>query len=160
MAFGETINLGVLHHFCVLHLEKIDSTEILRMDSQIGSTAPLHCSALGKAMVAFLPGAERDRILSQLELTPMGPNCITVRKDLEQELKTIQDQGFAIDDEELVPGLRCVAAPVFDHTGLARYAISVSGPAMRMTDDRMDSARKHVINVCKKLSMQLKNLEM
>ena len=76
-AFGETINLGVRDGYNIFHLEKIDSKEILRVDSPIGSSAPVYCSALGKTIVAFLDPDELASLLSAVEFTPMGPNCIS-----------------------------------------------------------------------------------
>ncbi|MEA1966837.1 MAG: IclR family transcriptional regulator [Thermodesulfobacteriota bacterium] len=157
-AFGETINLGVRDGFNILHLEKIDSTEILRMDSPIGSTAPVYCSALGKAITAFMPGGLLASFLSEIKITPHGPNCVSSAKELETELAKVKNQGFAMDDEELASGLRCVAAPVFDHAGAVRYSISVSGPAMRLTKERVQQIQKKLKNSCHELSKQLKQL--
>ncbi|UCF91812.1 MAG: IclR family transcriptional regulator [Desulfobacterales bacterium] len=154
LAFRETINLGFRDGLEILHLDKIESLEILRMDSPVGSRAPAYCTALGKASLAFLPQNELDVLLNGVKLKPHGPNTITSKKKLRQELERIRNQGYAIDDEELAFGLRCVAAPIFDHTGLPRYSISVAGPAMRLTEKRMQQIQKAVKKVCGKLSQR------
>jgi DNA-binding IclR family transcriptional regulator len=74
---------------------------------------------------------------------------------LKQELEKIRNQGYAVDDEELAYGLRCVAAPIFDHTGLPRYSISVAGPAMRFTEKRMQQIQQTVRKVCRELSRRM-----
>ncbi len=157
-AFGETINLGVRDGHNIFHLEKIDSKEILRVDSPIGSSAPVYCSALGKTIIAFMDPEELDSLLSTVEFKPMGPNCISSVDELKKELEKVREQGFAVDDEELVSGLRCIAAPVFDKTGAVPYAISVSGPTMRMTKERVDEVQENLKKSCHELSRQLGQL--
>lgn len=155
LAFNETINLGLLDDQQILHVDKIDSKEILRMDSVIGSRAPAYCTALGKAILSFLPARELEDYLKSAKLKPHGPNTITSRKQLRMELEKIRALGYAVDDEELAPGLRCMGAPLFDHTGRVRYAISVSGPAMRMSAERLETIHPVLRDVCRRLSQSL-----
>ena len=154
-ASKETVNLGVLDGVDVLHIDKIDSLEILRMDSPIGSRAPVYCTALGKAILAYLPKDEFEKLLAKIKLKPSGPNTITTRKQFRSELEGIRACGYAVDNQELTRGLRCVAAPIFDHTGRPRYAISVSGPAERMTIARTEILQVQVRDVCKKISRRM-----
>jgi DNA-binding IclR family transcriptional regulator len=156
-AFKETINLGYLDGSEVLHIDKIDSLEVLRMDSPLGSRAPVYCTALGKAILAFLPDSEKNRILETIKLKPQGPKTITSRAALEKELAKIRINGYAVDNEELSKGLRCVAAPIFDHTGLSRFAISVAGPISRVTSARVKEIQKKVRRVCRAISESLGN---
>jgi len=154
-AFNETVNLGYFDGQDILHLDKIDSKEVLRMDSELGSRAPAYCTALGKALLAYLPVEQREKYLQKQRLSPHGPNTITSRKLLQREISRIRDLGYAVDNEELAPGLRCVAAPVFDHTGRARYAVSVSGPAVRMTFERIEQIQTQLASICDKISARL-----
>ena len=156
-AFKETINLGYLDGSKVLHIDKIDSPEVLRMDSLLGSRAPAYCTALGKSILAFLPDAERDRILDTIELKPRGPKTITSKKALQKELAKIRHKGYAVDNEELSKGLRCVAAPIFDHTGMSCFSISVAGPVSRETRSRVKEIQKQVRRVCRTLSQEFGN---
>jgi DNA-binding IclR family transcriptional regulator len=94
-------------------------------------------------------------ILNGVKLKSYGPNTITSKKKLRHELEKIRNQGYAIDNEELAYGLRCVAAPIFDHTGLPRYSISVAGPAMRLTEKRTQQIQKTIKKVCDELSKRL-----
>jgi DNA-binding IclR family transcriptional regulator len=157
LAFRETVNLGHFDGKGILHVDKIDSLEILRMDSPIGSRAPAYCTALGKAVLAFLPREEFERFLSRTTLKPHGPNTITTKKLFRLAVEDIRHRGYAVDDEELSAGLRCVAAPVFDHTGRAAYAISASGPSLRMTPKRIEDIHPLVQKICRQLSQQLGN---
>ncbi len=87
-----------------------------------------YCTALVKTILAFLPSAEIDAYITTTRLNRNGPNTITSKKDLLKELNGIRNTGTAVNDEEAAIGLRCVAAPIFDHTGRPVYSISVSGP--------------------------------
>ena len=155
LAFKETVNLGHFDGKNILHLDKIDSTEILRMDSPIGSHAPAYCTALGKAILAHQSPERLTAYLTRVKLKAHGPNTITAKKQLRRVLEAIRADGFAVDDEELSAGLRCVAAPVFDHRGDAVYAISLSGPAQRMGAERIQQMHPRVRAVCRQLSQKL-----
>jgi IclR family acetate operon transcriptional repressor len=88
-------------------------------------------------------------------LKDYGPNTITSKKALRKELKKIHEQGYAIDDEELAAGLRCVAAPIFDHTGVVKFAMSISCPAMRLPMDRVEDIQLKIKEACQQLSARL-----
>lgn len=154
-SFNETVNLGYIDGRDILHVDKIDSREILRIDSPLGSRAPAYCTALGKVLLAFLPQEELDAFLAGVKLKPQGPNTITSRKKLLEELKIIRQQHVAVDNEELSAGLRCVASPIFDHTGRANYAISISGPLVRHTFERIAQIQISVREVCGEISEKL-----
>ena len=157
MAFNETVNLGYFDGWDIFHLDKIDSKEILRMDSSLGSRAPAYCTALGKAVLAFLPSDELSDYLARTKLQTHTQNTITSKKRLRKELEEIRRNGFSRDHEELAYGLRCVAAPVFDHSDRPCYAISLSGPSMRMTEDRVEAMQGRIQQVCKRLSEKLRS---
>jgi len=153
--FRETINLGYLSGLEILHLDKIDGVEILRMDTPMGDSAPAYCTALGKAILSQMSDEELNNYFSHVQLKPHGPNTILTKKQLLQDLKDTRNRGYAVDNEELSPGLHCVAAPVFDHTTRARYAISISGPTSRMTMERIDEMQEELRRICAKLSSSM-----
>lgn len=155
-AFNETVNLGIWKEQRVFHLDKIDSPEILRIDTPLGSWAPAYCTALGKAVLAYLPQDELETYLKTVRLVPHSSGTITSKKKLRQELIKVLQQGYAVDDEELSSGLRCVAAPVFDHTGHVRYSLSVSAPSSRMPLERIEKVQQKIRDVCRRLSAQLR----
>ena len=155
LAFGETVNLGHWNGKAIAHLDKINSTEILRLDVGMGAVTPAYCTGLGKAVLAFLPESEFNAYLASTELATISPKTITDPVRLKAELAQIRQRGYALDDEELSLGLRCVAAPVFDYTGKPSYAISVSGPTPRMTDHKIDQIQTMLLALCRKISCQI-----
>jgi DNA-binding IclR family transcriptional regulator len=153
--YHETVNFGCLDGPDVIHIEKIDSKEILRIDTPLGSRAPAYSTALGKAILAFLPKEDLEKYLETTELKPCTPNTITTREGLEAELDRVRLQGVAVDNEELAPGLRCVGAPILDRHGYPNHAISVSGVTLRMHPERIKEIKRGVHSVCTALSSKL-----
>lgn len=155
VAFKETVNLGFWDGKDILHLDKIDSLEILRIDAPLGSKTPAYCTALGKAILAHLSTQELNAYLSHARLVPHGPNTIVSKKRFREDLKKTRQQGYALDDEELAEGLRCIAAPIFDYTGQSRYALSISSPTMRLPLEKVDEVQLKIKAVCRRLSVSL-----
>jgi DNA-binding IclR family transcriptional regulator len=155
LAFGETVNLGHWDGSAIAHIDKINSKEVLRLDVGTGATAPAYCTGLGKAILAFLPDDELNDYLRNTRLVEMSPNTITDRAQLASAIEKIRQRGYAIDDEELSLGLRCVAAPVFDYTGRPNYALSVSGPTQRMTEEKIDAIQRQLVPLCRKISRRI-----
>jgi DNA-binding IclR family transcriptional regulator len=155
IAFGETVNLGHWDGRVIVYLDKIDSSEILRMDSGLGAVAPAYCTGLGKAILAFLPPEEITAYLRGVQLQSMTPHTITSVEALREELTRTRARGFAVDNEELCLGLRCVSAPVFDYAGRSSFALSVSGPTQRMSESRIASMTVEIKNVCRRLSEKI-----
>ena len=153
--FNENINLGYWDNNEIVHLDKIDSTEILRIDPGIGSRVPAYCTGLGKAILPFRPDEELNSFLESVPLRAMTPNTITSKEELIRELETIRKQGFAVDREELSIGLRCVASPVFDYTNYPSYSVSIAGPSSRMTKEKITAIKEELKRVCRELSKNL-----
>jgi DNA-binding IclR family transcriptional regulator len=152
---NETINLGIWNGSDILHLDKVESTEILKIDSSIWSTAPAYCTSLGKAILANLTKEELNDYLKRTRLVSHSPNTIVSRKKLREELKKTFERGFAVDNEEYVLGLRCIAAPVFNHTGRVKYAMSVTYPAMRKPQGGVENIGSKIKDICRRLSVRL-----
>jgi DNA-binding IclR family transcriptional regulator len=155
LAFGETVNLGHLDGSAIVHLDKINSTEILRLDVGMGAAAPAYCTALGKAILAFLPDRDLDAYLGTVPLVSMSPKTIVAPENLKADIAKIKRRGYAVDNEELCLGLRCVAAPIFDYTGRPNYALSVSGPTQRMTKKKINAIQSKLVPLCRQLSRQI-----
>ncbi|TET84544.1 MAG: IclR family transcriptional regulator [Anaerolineales bacterium] len=153
--YNETVNFACLDGTEIIHIEKVDSKEILRIDLPLGSRAPAYCTALGKAILAFLPQEELDKYLEAVELKPRTSNTITSKEKLKAELERVREQAVAIDNEEFAIGHRCVGAPILDRLGYPQYAISVSGVAMRMPQERVEEIKEGIRSVCAKLSSNL-----
>jgi IclR family transcriptional regulator, KDG regulon repressor len=132
LRFGETINLGVLEDNQVTYIDVLQSPSALRIAAVPGERNPVHCTALGKAMLAFLPESEVDRILENGPLIRRTPKTITQKRHLLEHLASVRERAVALDMEENVSGVICVGAPIFDQKGSVVAGISVSGPATRM----------------------------
>lgn len=134
---GESVHLGVLEDTEVLYVDKVESVSAARMYSVVGTRNPLHSTSLGKAILAFLPESERDMLLGRIAYTERTPNTITNRAQLEKHLEEIRLLGYAVDDVENEEGIRCVGVPILGNAGLPIAAISVSGPVIRVTRERV-----------------------
>ena len=132
---GETIHLAVPSGAEVVYIAKVESTHALGMFSHIGARLPMHCTALGKAILAFSKAEQLQLVLSQ-PLIRRTPHSITSPDALKAELDLIHARGFAIDNEENELGIRCVGAPIIDYTATPIAAISISAPRDRMAPER------------------------
>jgi IclR family transcriptional regulator, acetate operon repressor len=135
-ATGETINLGVSSNGLVEQIAQVDSTYLIGGTNWIGMSVPLHCSALGKVLLAY--GAAQPGPLDKLERRTA--KTITTEAALRAELAGVRARGYAVTDEELEPGLVAVAAPIYGYDGNVVAALSVSGPASRMARDALAAA--------------------
>ncbi len=151
----ETINLGYWENNEILHIDKINSTEILRMDQPIGDRGPAYATALGKAILAALPEPELQKYMAGVCFEPKTPKTISCRADLLKELEVIRLKGYAVDDEELCLGLRCVSSPVFNHNDFPGYAVSISGPTIRMTLKQIGQLGEDIRRVANNFSKAL-----
>jgi IclR family acetate operon transcriptional repressor len=131
--YRETVNLGIKDGDQVVYLDRTESTQLVRADLAIGTRIPIHCTALGKAILAFRPEAEQAAFCAGDTLPAYTARSITSPQQFSRQLADIRRKGMALDDEELYAGLRCVAAPVVDHTGFAAYALSLAGPSSRLS---------------------------
>ncbi len=134
---GETAHLGRISGTDVVYIEKVESSQAVRMYSRVGDTMPAYSTGIGKAILAFLDDDELESHLPDV-LARRAANTITDRDDLRAELRRTRQRGFSIDDVENEDGIRCTGAPVFDHVGRIQAAISVAGPASRMTRQRLE----------------------
>jgi DNA-binding IclR family transcriptional regulator len=132
---GETVHLGVLDGSDVVYIEKVESSHAVRMFSQIGRTMPAYSTGVGKAILAYLPHDQLEWALPK-RLEARTRATITDRKELLEHLAGVRRRGYSTDEVENEEGIRCVGAPIFDHTGAVCAGISVAGPANRVTPDR------------------------
>jgi DNA-binding IclR family transcriptional regulator len=132
--FQETVNLALLDGGQILYVERIESQRSLRTATAIGFRAPLHCTALGKSILAHSPSLQAGIQENPGSLEKLTENTITDPETLLAELEGVEERGFALDREEQMIGVRCVAAPVFDSQGRPCAAISLSGPAQRISE--------------------------
>jgi len=151
----ETVNLAVLDQNTVLYIEVMESHHEFRLSSRVGTRRPLHATALGKALAAFLPDDARDSILSTISFQPSTQKTIMNMVQFRRELQKIQRQGYALDDEEAVLGARCVSAPVLDSRGEAVGAVSVSGPVTRLSLNQVATLADAVTSAARSISVAM-----
>lgn len=159
---NETANLAILDGTEILYIGKEESPQtaenrsFVQLRSSIGTRLTVHCSAMGKTLLAYLPLEECLKIINQIiPLKPYTRSTITNPDTLLHELERIRQHGYAIDDREVDEGTRCVAAPVFSNTGRIVASMSIAGPAYRLTLDHLHQLSKEVIRVTQRLSSQL-----
>lgn len=153
--YGDTVNLGVLERDQVLYLEIIEGTHSLRMNETVGSTAPIHATAIGKAILADMPVEQRDQWLDRQPLAPITPNTITDRELLLKELEKVKKQGYAVDNEESVQGARCIGAAILSAPGRVEGAISISGAIHRYPDDKLPAVAADVMQAAAQISRKM-----
>jgi DNA-binding IclR family transcriptional regulator len=135
---GELSNLLVEEHGKGVYLCRAKGSQAVRLDTYAGMRVHLHCTALGKAILAYLPEERVREIVDTHGLPSRTETTITDEDALRDELDSIRERGYAYDEEERLAGLRCVAAPIKNLEGNALGAISVSGPTSRMKGPRFD----------------------
>jgi IclR family KDG regulon transcriptional repressor len=151
----ETVHLCGLDAGEVLYLDKIEPSRSVRMASRIGRRNPVHCTSVGKAMMAYLPDQEQDAILRKHGLRRLTAKTITTPAELKAELRTIRERGYALDNEENEEGVRCIGAAVLDHTGHPVAAISVSAPSFRLPLEKVPVVAESVCRASRAFSEEL-----
>lgn len=157
---GETSYLAVLDGLDVLSLDRCDGAHSQRSAAILGQRKPVYCTSQGKAILSALGPEERDGIVRDLALKALTPHTITTRRRLQAELSIVASRGYAVDDEEIVLGVRCVGAPIVDPQGQVRGAISVAGPAYRLTRARLDLLGPEVAEAARRIGAQLQSSPM
>jgi len=141
----ETASVGVLDNGEVLYIAIAHGQRELGIQWQPGTRHPAHATALGKAMLAHLPWPEVTAILARRPLVRLTPRTFTDPAALRSELAAIAARGYAVDDEERLPGVFCIGAPIRDHNGSVVAAISISGPAFRIAERGPDELARLVV---------------
>ncbi|MCM3569253.1 IclR family transcriptional regulator [Neobacillus mesonae] len=152
---NEVIHLVVFDRGEVVYIEKLEGNETLRMHSKVGKRAPMHCTSVGKAIMSHLPTSVVLEILERKGMPKHTDKTITDQDSLLKELMKVKQKGYALDMEENEYGIRCIAAPIFDHAGNVCASISISGPAFRMTDERLGLLSHKMIEVGNRISLRL-----
>jgi len=153
--FNETVHLGVLDKGRVVSIEREESDKSLCSHIEIGKRTPLHCTAVGKAIMAYLSEDEINLIIRKKGLEKFTENTITTKKDLEKEFIKIRKQGYSVDNMEHEEGVRCVASPIRDYTGKVIASMSVSGPAFRINENNISNIAKKVKEYCDCISEEM-----
>lgn len=151
---GETSFLAIVDNGEIVYLYKVEGTQSVITNAQLGTRKPIHSTALGKAILSNYSLAEVDKILCDKGMQKFTEKTITDRQTYLAELSKVRDIGYAVDDEEAEGGLTCFAHPVFNYTGSVMAAVSIAGPTERMNQNKEQNVlhlKEAVENISKRL---------
>jgi DNA-binding IclR family transcriptional regulator len=149
-----TVHMAMLEDNEVVIIDKIEPPGLLKLGTWIGKRMDVHCTGVGKAYIAYLPEEEIDRLIAP-GLARYNENTITSARKLKEELARIRKLGYSLDDEEETIGLRCIGAPIFDHTGQVVASISVAGTTAQITSENLTWLAERVKQTASAISRQL-----
>jgi DNA-binding IclR family transcriptional regulator len=152
---GEGSSFSVYRDGAVTVVAKREHDGPVRVVQDVGAHRPLHCTAVAKAILPWLPAPELAGILARMRFTRHTPKTIVARATFEAALRRIRTSGYALDDEEHIEGIRCIAMPVFGHTGQVLGSLCTLGPKSRMTYQKLRDLRLPLGELCAKLSQRL-----
>ncbi|QIO24985.1 IclR family transcriptional regulator [Haloarcula sp. JP-L23] len=136
---GEVVHFGAEENGQVVYLSKSKGDSAVETASKVGKRMPMHSTSLGKAILAELPHEDAEQIIEQHELTARTEHTLTDPDALLAELSETRERGYSIDDEENIPGVRCIGMAVSDPDAGVFGALSISAPSQRMTEDRIEN---------------------
>lgn len=151
----QTANLGILSGFEVVHIAVVPPDRPIRFYTTVGQRDSAHCTGLGKALLAHLRPEELAELAGDLPFPRRTARTITTLDELRMEVSRVRERGFALDNEESFPGLKCVAAPIRDDMNRAVAAVSISGPAVEFTDETLPRYSATVLRAAATISARL-----
>jgi IclR family KDG regulon transcriptional repressor len=152
---GEGAHVTILSGVEMLSIAHVEGRWSLQSLTRTGQKTLIHCTAAGKAMLAFLPEDTRRDLVGKLSLKRYTPHTIVKPSAINVELQRVRAAGYAVDDEELEEGLRCVSAPVFDHQGAVVASLSMAAPVFRLRKERIPQVGRLVMAAARGLSAEL-----
>ncbi len=153
---NETSYVAIYKENHIVYLDVVETNLTVRVVSRVGSRLPAYCTAAGKVHMAHMTDEELDELLNNINFVQHTPTTIASIKAMREELVKVRELGYAFDDEELDLGVRCIAAPIRDYTRRIVGAISISGPTMRVSNERVESELvRLVLKAANELSTRL-----
>jgi DNA-binding IclR family transcriptional regulator len=159
LATGLTAHLGILERGEIVIIERVDAATAVRVVSFIGRRMKIHSTAVGKALLAFLPPDSQELQLAQAPLEPQNERTIASPLDLRRDLDQVREQGYSVNDEEDELGVRAVGAPILSADGVAIAAISVVGTTGQLTLDRVTATGRAVREAALEISTHMQKLQ-
>jgi DNA-binding IclR family transcriptional regulator len=153
---GETVHYCILDRDATVLVYRAKGTQLVSVDFKIGDRAPLHCTSIGKALLAFQEARLVEAVIAR-GLPRVASNTITQAATFRAELQKVRRQGFALDDLEFHDDMRCVAVPVFETGGAVRAGISLSGPASRYSLAKLEELKNRSLIAARNLARRLGN---
>ncbi len=151
---NETVHLAILDGAEIMYVYNLESTQAIRMRSDLGVRKPAYCTAEGQAILAFQPSEVVDRVVAQ-SLLPRTPQTITDPAKLLKALAVVRQRGCAIEDEESEIGMRCISAPIRNDAGDVVAAVGIAGPVTRLSKKAIAAFTPHVIETADLISLRL-----
>jgi IclR family transcriptional regulator, KDG regulon repressor len=151
----ETSYLCVADQSQCLYVDRAECSQPIRIVHSLGQRNPMHCTGVGKVLLGGMTNEEIDRVIAEKGLTMHTPHTITDRRRLFREIERVRKEGIAYDNEELNPGVKCIAAPVFNRTGRVVASLSISGPAQRFKPDDLPRLADRVKWAAREISVKL-----
>jgi DNA-binding IclR family transcriptional regulator len=151
----ETAHLCILEGARVVYIDKIEPARSVRMITRIGASNPVHCTSVGKAILAFMPEEKVADVLRRTRFERFTHRTVATPEALRVEIEKTRRRGYAVDDEELEEGLRCIAVPVLDAQRQPVAAVSVSGPSFRVTAQKLPSIANHLLHCVRGISVDM-----
>ena len=157
LTLEETVNYVRPEGSDVVYLIKKESPHSMRICTKIGQRLPMYCTAVGKAILAYMPDSNRNLLLQNYQFHPFTEKTVANEEELRLQLQWIRQNSYAVEREEFEAGLVCVAVPVLDTNGIPVAAISCSGPKERMTEEKILQC-KTALTICSKTLSSLQSL--
>ncbi|MCI6255495.1 MAG: IclR family transcriptional regulator [Clostridiales bacterium] len=152
---NESVHLCAFNNGTVYVVDQVRSKSVYNLSANVGMAEPLHSSSVGKCILAFKPPAMVEQLLKDYQFTAYTPRTITNLNDLMKHLAVIREQGYAIDNEELTPGVRCIAAPIYNYRGNVNYSLGVSGPTSHIKPSTLDRYVSALLSASNQISVSL-----
>jgi len=152
---GLTVHMAVLERDEAVVIEKVEAPGLVRLASWIGRRLDANCTGVGKVLIAFLPPDELEYLLQTKEFARHNSRTIISKNALRRELALVRQSGYALDNEEDEPGVRCIGAPVFGENGSVVAAISVAGTTSQIGMDRVSNLAHQVMRTAQEISSRL-----
>lgn len=152
---GESAHLCILSKSKAVFIDQVKSSEVINVSAKIGGEEPLYCSAVGKSMIAFLPEKQLNDLIDIQKFIAFTPRTITSRQVLLEQLEKIKEVGYAVDDEEINSGVRCIAAPIRNFKGKVVASVGISCPANRVPIESIGQYSEAVKKIATSISGKL-----
>ena len=156
---GETVSLAVEDRAEIVYLSQVETQKMMRAIAGPGGRASMHCSGIGKMLLSSKSDVQMNETMAQLSLSRETTHTLTNKEDLLREMAQIRKQGYAVDDEEVAVGLRCIAAAVYDENATPLAGISLSGPTARIPRERIDALGQSVRKIASEITKELGGVE-
>jgi DNA-binding IclR family transcriptional regulator len=152
---SESVHLAMFNKNLVYVVDQVKSNRVYSLSATVGMIEPLHCSSVGKCILAFRKPEFVRSVFENYIFTKYTENTITSLEDLLIEFEKIRNNGYAVDEEELTPGVRCVAVPIYDYRGTVKYCIGISGPSVNFTDKKVMHYIKKMVEASNEIGKEI-----